>query len=373
MMPMDDDNDAGKPTSAVVAAQPSAALVEAQKALPEAALGAAREYAKGAWAESTVRVYRYAWTEFVGWCREHGRSSMPADPETVAVYLHWLAKERRPSLSRAAIEQRASAICWAHDLAEKPSPTRAGPVRLVLKAVRNEKGRRPARRVAPLTDDVLGRLLGVLDRGTARGKLHAALLLVGQGGAFRRSELVGLDRDDVVELPEGKGFRVLVRRSKTDQEGEGQTKGLPAIGGPLCPAGALREWLAVRGERPGPLFKSMSQSGILLSNRLPKKKVALIVKALAKKAGVTADLSGHSLRSGFITQALRDGADAIQVQRQTGHQDLNSLLAYIREENPMTNNAVEKIAAKRKGEAGATATPASALGTPPAPGTGEEG
>ena len=318
-------------------------------ALPDAAVRAAREFARTAWADETVRAYKIAWAEIAAWCKTNRREALPAAPETVEVFLHYLVRERQPPLSRSAIEQRACAICWAHDLAKHPSPTRTGAVKLALKAMRNKKGRRPKRRVAPATDDVLLQLVGVLDRMTARGKMRAALLLVGQGGAFRRSELVALDLADVASIEDG--YRLLVRKGKTDQEGVGLMKGLRASGGELCPVRALREWLDVRGNAPGPLFKSISQGGAVLSNRLPAKKVAGIVKALARRAGVTADLSGHSLRAGFVTQARRAGADLGEIQRQTGHRDLDTLLEYIREEDPLTGNAAVKIAEERRAEA----------------------
>ena len=184
--------------------------------------------------------------------------------------------------------------------------------------------------VATLPDN----LLGLRDR---------ALLLIGFAGAFRRSELVSLDVEDVEECAEG--LRVTLRRSKTDQEGAGEVKGIP-YGRKLetCPVRALRAWLEAAGITAGPIFRSVNRHGQVQPGRLSDKAVALVVKRAAEAAGFDATrYAGHSLRTGLTTSAAAAGVQERDIMRQTGHRSVNMVRRYIREGELFRSNAAAQV------------------------------
>ncbi len=179
----------------------------------------ARDYVAASRAENTTRVYRTGWAQFTAWCDEHGVTALLAGAETVALYVADLAKVAKP----ATIDSRLAAISAAHRAAGYDSPTKAEAVRLVRRGVRRTFGT-AQRQVRPVTVPELRVMLEGL--GTDRaGCRDRALLLLGFAGALRRSELVGLDVDDVTEGTDG--LTVRLQRSKTDQEGAGRTLGIP--------------------------------------------------------------------------------------------------------------------------------------------------
>jgi integrase len=143
------------------------------------------------------------------------------------------------------------------------------------------------------------------------------LLLFGLAGAFRRSELVALDVEDVSE---DDGLRILLRRSKTDQDGDGQTRGLPYGSNPAtCPVRAWRAWLAASGIVSGPAFRGVSRHGQLRATRLSDRAIADMVKRRAAAAGLDPQLfSGHSLRAGFATEGYRQGVPEVAIMRHGG-------------------------------------------------------
>src|SRR5205823_4300977 len=145
-----------------------------------------------------------------------------------------------------------------------------------------------------------------------------AIILVGWAGAFRRSELVALD---VADIDLSHRLVIRVRRSKTDQEGKGLLKVIPPLADKdVCPLVALRRWLSAAEISAGPLFRSVDQWSHVRTSRLSSKSVALIVKAAATRAGLdAASFAGHSLRSGFITEAASAGVESRDIMAQTGH------------------------------------------------------
>ncbi|MBZ9655035.1 site-specific integrase [Phyllobacterium lublinensis] len=147
-------------------------------------------------------------------------------------------------------------------------------------------------------------------------------------GALRRSELVGLNVEDLAETTNG--LDVSIRKSKTDQERQGHLVAIPH-GQSLKPVSAVQEWLELAGITSGPLFRPVNKSGRVSSERLSDRSVANIVKAYAAKAGLSvADFSGHSLRAGFVTSAADRGADINRIMDQTRHTDPRTVRGYIR-------------------------------------------
>lgn len=308
---------------------------------------AARRDALGSKAENTRRAYQSDWEDFSAWCRDRRLQPLPADPETIALYFRSLAEA---GARYATIERRRAGIRWAHLLAGWPReqlPTASQRVALAVQALRRELGARPSRKRA-LTDDLLYRVLAVLEpQNGLQGLQDRALLLLGFAGAFRRSELVSLDVSDLELRPEG--FQVSLRRSKTDQGGQGQLKAIPRVpGSELCPVEALRAWALASGIRSGPLFRSLYQ-GQVSERRLSSHYVARLVKRAAAGAGLEGALfSGHSLRAGFITSAAREGATDLAIMGVSGHRDPRTLAAYVRPARAFENDALKRVFFKTK-------------------------
>ena len=255
--------------------------------LPAREVAAAAEYARADKAEATRRAYRSDFELFRAWCAERHVSVLPASPESVAAFLAHEAERRvRPS----TIGRRVAAIRYAHKLAGLPLPTDDERVRATVRGIRRSLGAAPSKKTPATGERVIGmaplagtRLSAIRDR---------ALLLIGFAGAFRRSELVALNVEDIEETPEG--LRVTIRRSKTDQEGYGHVIAIPR-GVIACPVTALKAWLEAAGIAQGSVFRPVAKGGRMQATRLTDRSVADIVKAHAQRA---------ELRSEAICRAL---------------------------------------------------------------------
>ncbi|NTU81984.1 MAG: site-specific integrase [Chloroflexales bacterium] len=312
------------------------ALPPAAAALAQAA-AQAHDYAEAAKAPNTRRAYQADWRAFTTWCDEHGRVSLPASPETLILYISVLAESRKVS----TIQRRLSSISVAHQLAGHPSPTHDAHVRTVMQGIRRTKGTAPAAK-EPAVTKVLKAMIEALPV-EAIGVRDRALLLLGFAGAFRRSELVGLDVADVRETSDG--LVVTLRASKTDQAGEGMKKGIPYGSTPrTCPVRALRAWKELAGLTAGPLFRPINRHGQIRPQRLTGHAVATIVKRAATLAGLDpAHFSGHSLRAGLATAAAQAGVSERVIMQQTGHKSLPVLRRYIREGSLFRENAAAQV------------------------------
>src|SRR5471030_53777 len=297
----------------------------------------ASEFVHNSKSKNTIRAYRADWCHFESWCKAHGQTSLPATAEIVALYVADLAASLKP----ATITRRISAISQAHQIAEMETPTGSAKVRLVMAGIRRTKGTAQTAKTPILVDDLrrmIARLpenlLGVRDR---------LLLLIGFCGAFRRSELVALDSADVAVTREG--LVVTIRRSKTDQEGEGRKLGIPyASHLETCPVRSLQDWLEKSGINEGPLFRPIDRFGRMASIRLSAAAVADIVKRYAAAVGLdAAEFAGHSLRSGLATSAAAAGASERSIMNQTGHRSVNMVRRYIRDGSLFRENAVATV------------------------------
>jgi site-specific recombinase XerD len=286
----------------------------------------AEDLARAALSPATRRAYQTFWGAFDTWCRAQGLESLPAAPETLCLYLAWLA----PQKSVRTVGVVLAAVALAHRTNGHPSPTEDPHVRMVVRGLKRTHGK-PARAKDALRVSDLGAM--VRELGTELlGLRDRALLLLGFAGAFRRSELVALNVEDLKEVPEG--LVVLLRRSKTDPEGEGRKVGIPKAHRPaLCPVAAVKAWTTAAGIETGPLFRPVDRWGKLRpEGRLSDRTVALVVQRAAKRAGLDATtLAGHSLRSGFCTEAARAGASERAIMTQTGHKSATTLRGYIRD------------------------------------------
>ncbi len=269
---------------------------------------------------------------FETFCAQRGYQIMPAAPEVVEAYLGTLAKM---GAKVATIEQRRAAIGYVHEIAGHANPCKSPQVKEAMKGIRRKLGvmARPKDHLSP---DELARVVAALP-DTLRGKRDRALLLMGELGAFRRSELVALDVNDVTIRREGGAqggevMSVLVRHSKTDQEGEGQYKTIPAMSDKtICPIAAYRAWLNAAGIHSGRVFRAIDRwEHVRAGGRgMDGQEVARIVKRAAAAAGLDARrFAGHSLRSGYVTAATLAGANDGDIMEQTGHRSSATLRRY---------------------------------------------
>ena len=296
----------------------------------------ARDYIHKSRAASTLRGYQNDFRDFSEFCEQHGLCKMPAGPETVCSYLSCCADS---GLKAGSIQRRVSAIAAAHTAAGYDSPTTKAAVRLCLAGIRRELGVRQEGKAPVLTSDVAA-MVGKIPPGLL-GLRDRALLLVGFAGAFRRSELVALEVEDLTFTEDG--MKVLIRRSKTDQEGAGQVVGI-ARGMNLCPAEAMKIWLKAAGITAGPIFRSVTRHGHIQPGAITDQVVALVVKRYAAAAGLDPrKYAGHSLRAGLVTSAAMNNVPEYVIQRQTRHKSTDMLRRYIRDVSLFRDNASARV------------------------------
>ena len=288
-------------------------------------------------ARNTIRSYRADWCAFESWCIEHDRSSLPASPDTLVLYL---TDAVRAGLKVSTLQRRQSAISQAHQAAGLETPTAAYMVRTLMAGIRRERGTAPGYKTAAVTEILRAMVAGLTDKPI--GCRDRALLLLGFSGAFRRSELVSLDIPDLEFAKDG--FTVTLRRSKTDQEQAGRRIGIPYGSNLLtCPVRAMEVWLSQVG-MSGPLFRAVNRGGRISDLRLCDKAVALIIKRRAVAAGLNpANYAGHSLRSGLATSAAAAGVSERAIMAQTGHTSLTIVRRYIREGSLFRENAAAAV------------------------------
>jgi len=306
-------------SSEVVAVNPT----KGADVVPSPSLERAREFARQSKAENTLRGYRSDWKDFCGWCEARELCPLPASPETVAGYIADCAGR----LKVGSIQRRLNAIAEAHKAVGLESPTSAGIVRNTIKGIRRTLGTAAVQKAAALTDDIRA-MVSMTDAGLI-GVRDRAMILLGFAGAFRRSELIGLD---VADCDFGKdGLTITLRRSKTDQDGAGRKIGIPYGSNPdTCPVRTVQAWIE-QSRATGPLFRSITRHGRLRPGRLAGIDVARVVKKLAVRAGLdAAKYAGHSLRAGHATTAAIAGASERSIMAQTGHRSVQIVRKYIR-------------------------------------------
>ena len=325
-------------------------------------------YATRARGDGTRRAYRSAWRQYEAWCHSLGREPLAADPDTIAMYVVRCADQ---GYAVSSIRVHLAAIRTAHLLAGRALDLRHPRLAMVIEGVTRSKGVRPRRQAAPAVPGVLRLMLAARDTPLGSRAASAAIvareramLLLGFGAALRRSELVALTLGDVETVP-GRGLKLLVRRSKTDQQGQGHDIAVwanPDEPG-VCPLAALETWLAhrrtaadldwtatptVRAERP--LFCAVTKTARVTGQALSDKAVARLVKQAACDAGLDPDrYSGHSLRAGLATAAGDAGAGLAELMRQTRHRSTEVALGYLRPADLWRNNVTEGVFRQKGG------------------------
>jgi site-specific recombinase XerD len=292
-------------------------------ALTTAEIDATMAYAEAEKALATRAAYASDWRDFAAWCAGKGATPLPAHVGIVAAYLSGLADR---GLKASTIGRRAAAIGHRHKLAGHEPPTSAEGVRATLRGIRRTIGA-AAQGKSPATADVLTAMLALCPR-TLAGHRDRALLALGFAGAFRRSELVALEVADLSEVPDG--LRVRIRRSKTDQEGQGAEIAIPR-GYRLRPVEAVQAWLAAAEISAGPVFRPVLKGDRLQEAPLSAYAGALIVQRYARRSGLdAAQFAAHSLRSGFLTSAAEAGASVLKMVEVSRHKSVDVLRGYVR-------------------------------------------
>lgn len=290
--------------------------------------------------DNTMRAYESDWLDFYDWCSFCKLQPLPAEPETIVNYMNDLADHAKAN----TISRRVSAISENHKAAGHVSnnPCRDGLVRNALDAIKREKGTMQHGKTPILIEDIRN-LTIYFDTGDLAGIRDKALLLIGFMGAFRRSELVAIDLQDLSFTKDG--VIISVAKSKGDQEGQGEQVAIPYSANPdLCAVIALKNWIHSACLEAGPLFRPLTKYKQIRNRRLTNQSVALIVKKYAALAGFNADnFAGHSLRRGFATSAAQHDVDERSIMQQTRHKSEKMVRRYIEQGNLFKNNALNKM------------------------------
>ena len=280
---------------------------------------------KNSKANNTLRAYKSDFKDFSIFCVKNGFSSVPSQPKIIALYITHLSKTSKFS----TLKRRIASISVMHKLKGHYLDTKHPIIMENLHGIKRSLGSRQKAK-KPILINELKLIIKAIDKEKIRDK---ALILIGFSGGFRRSELVNLDYNDIEFVTEG--AKILIKKSKTDQSGEGSIKAIPYFENKeFCPVLALKNYFNER-------FKKKIEGKVF---EISDKSVALIIKKYAEKAGLDASkYAGHSLRSGFATTAAEFGAEERNIMAMTGHKTTQMVRRYIQEANLFKNNALNKI------------------------------
>ena len=292
-------------------------------------------------ANNTLRAYKSDFKDFGSFCAKHGFNAMPTEPKVVSLYLTHLSTNSKMSTLR----RRLVSIGVIHKLKGHYLDTKHPVIIQNLMGIKRKKGSVQVGK-KPILINHLKEIINVIDDQKIEKikKLrNRTLILIGFGGGFRRTELISIDYEDLDFVDEG--VKITLKRSKTDQFGEGLVKGLPYFtNDKYCPVTSLKNWMNLSKIKTGPIFRRFAKGSILTGHRLTDQSVVLIIKNCLKIAGIeNQNFSGHSLRSGFATVAAESGADERSIMAMTGHKSTQMVRRYIKEANIFKNNALNKI------------------------------
>ena len=291
---------------------------------------------------NTVRAYKSDFKDFGSFCAKNGFKSLPTDPKIVSLYMTYLSTK---DAKISTLRRRLVSIGVIHRLKGHYLDTKNPIIIENLMGIKRRKGSFQ-RGKKPILINQLRTIINVINnKKTEEIKRirDKTIILVGFGGGFRRIELVSIDYEDLEFVPEG--VKIIIKKSKTDQFGEGMVKGLPYFyNKTYCPVLHLRKWLEISNIKSGPIFRRFSKSFKLNENRLTDQSVALLLKSYLGAAGIeNKNYSGHSLRSGFATASAESGADERSIMAMTGHKTTQMVRRYIKEANLFKNNALNNI------------------------------
>ena len=283
---------------------------------------------KSSKASNTLRAYKSDYRDFINFCIKHGFKSMPSEPKVLSLYLTHLSQTSKFS----TLKRRLASISVIHKLSGHYIDTKHPMITENLMGIKRVKGTHQKAK-KPILINELKSIINVIDKDKNEKKRlkNRALILIGFAGGFRRSELVEILYEDIDFVDEG--VKIFVRRSKTDQSGEGMTKGIPYFSNSeYCPVISLKNWIEKLQLKYGKIFD------------MSDKNVALTIKKYTAIVGLDSNkYSGHSLRSGFATSTAELGAEERSIMAMTGHKTTQMVRRYIQEANLFKNNALNKV------------------------------
>jgi len=297
---------------------------------------------KSSKATNTVRAYKSDFNDFGLFCAQNGFKSLPSEPKIVSLYLTYLStKEAKIS----TLKRRLVSIGVIHKLKGYYLDTKHPSIIENIMGIKRRKGSIQLAK-KPILISSLKKIINVIDeqdKEEIKKFRDRSIILVGFSGGFRRNEIVSLDYDDLDFVPEG--LKINLKRSKTDQFGEGFTKALPYFdNSQYCPVVSLKKWIKISKIKSGAVFRRFCRGSRLSENRLTDQTVALLIKEYLKLTGIDSkNYSGHSLRSGFATSAAESGVEERSIMAMTGHKSTEMVRRYIKEANLLKNNAFNKL------------------------------
>tara|TARA_B110000438_G_scaffold210236_1_gene202177 strand:+ start:485 stop:1420 length:936 start_codon:yes stop_codon:yes gene_type:complete len=284
---------------------------------------------KNSKAQNTIRAYRADFKDFSLFCIKNGLKSMPTEPKILSLYLTHLSATSKYS----TLKRRIASISVIHKMKGHYLDTKHPLIMENLHGIKRIKGSNQKSK-KPILINNLKEIVNKIDevsKSENKKNRDKAVVLIGFSGGFRRSELVNIEYEDIEFVNEG--VKIFVKRSKTDQSGEGMTKAIPYFDNKtFCPVTSLKTWINFAGIKSGKIFK------------ISDKSVALIIKKYASLSGLDPNkYGGHSLRSGFATSTAESGAEERNIMAMTGHKTTQMVRRYIQEANLFKNNALNKI------------------------------
>ena len=293
-------------------------------------------------ANNTVRAYKSDFNDFSLFCAQNGFKSLPSEPKIVSLYLTHLSIK---DVKMSTLKRRLVSIGVIHKLKGYYLDTKHPSIIENIMGIKRRKGS-VQRGKKPILINNLKLIIQVIDeqkKEQIKKLRDRTIILIGFSGGFRRNEIVSLDYDDLDFVAQG--LKISLKRSKTDQFGEGTIKALPYFNNiKYCPVLSLKKWIEISRINTGPLFRRFTKGSNLSENRLTDQTVALLIKEYLKLAGIDSkNYSGHSLRSGFATTAAESGAEERSIMAMTGHKSTEMVRRYIKEANLFKNNALNKI------------------------------
>ena len=297
---------------------------------------------KSSKAHNTIRAYNSDFKDFELFCIQNSLKSLPTKPEILSLYLTYLSTK---NAKISTIQRRLVSIKMIHKFKGHYLDTKNPSIIENIMGIKRRKGSNQIGK-KPIKINNLKKIINVIDeqKNEEIKKLRdRSIILVGFSGGFRRNEIVSLDYDDLEFVSEG--LKINLKRSKTDQFGQGSLKGLPYFeNSNYCPIVSLQKWIKISNIKSGALFRRFKKGSNLSENRLTDQSVALIIKDYLELAGIDSkNYSGHSLRSGFATSAAEAGVEERNIMAMTGHKSTEMVRRYIKEANLFKNNALNKI------------------------------
>ena len=293
-------------------------------------------------ASNTVRAYKSDFKDFGLFCMKNGFKSLPSEPKIVSLYLTYLSTK---DVKMSTLKRRLVSIGVLHRLKGYYLDTKHPSIIENIMGIKRRKGS-VQKGKKPILINHLKQLIDAIDEQKSKDikKLRdRSIILIGFSGGFRRNEIISLDYDDLDFVEEG--LKIQIKRSKTDQFGQGLIKALPYFDNSrYCPVVSLKKWIDISKIESDSLFRRFSKGSRLSEHRLTDQTVALLIKQYLELAGIDSkNYSGHSLRSGFATSTAESGAEERNIMAMTGHKSTEMVRRYIKEANLFKNNALNKI------------------------------